>query len=348
MLSLVWAGVPTDGDRAVTSYVIEVGSDRGRSDLARIDTGINSVTYSHPAANGTYYIRILAKNACGLSAPSPEAGVEVTGSTAAGQPAARAIVGNGVVMPDVFGDVMVIGEVRGALGGRPTPFVKVTATFEDQNGAFIATDFTYVQGRSRRLRASRIIDDTTVAPGESACFLMYTSTPAANVARTLVSVTWSTSELEPLKGLVAVDAIGQEADVFGDLKVQGQLRNAGTLTTYFNQVHLEARDDSNRVIDCDFTYVTGSTIQLPSGVSTDTALAPGQAGPFVNYGRADFSVVKRLSAWTVWQEQEASAAESFSWHTFVPRRAASTLRIDPKLRSQLRSVAIDRLRSVTD
>jgi hypothetical protein len=129
---------------------------------------------------------------------------------------------------DYSGDVMLVGEVRGALGARPTPFVKVTASLKDQVGELVGTDFTYVQGRSRRLTVSRIIDDATVAPGESACFLMNTNIPAARVDKASLAVSWSTSQLEPLKGAVTVHSLTQENDVFGDLKLQGELRNAAT------------------------------------------------------------------------------------------------------------------------
>ncbi len=56
-----------------TSYVIQAGSQSRESNLANFDT--NSTTLTLVASNvpaGSYYIRVYAKNTCGLSAPSNE------------------------------------------------------------------------------------------------------------------------------------------------------------------------------------------------------------------------------------------------------------------------------------
>lgn len=67
---------------SLSSYVLEVGSTSGTSNLLISDTGslATSLTATGPA--GTYYVRIRARNACGRGPASNEAIVIVTGSGA--------------------------------------------------------------------------------------------------------------------------------------------------------------------------------------------------------------------------------------------------------------------------
>ena len=71
---------------------------------------------------------------------------------------------------------------------------------------------------------------------------------------------------------------------------------------------------------CDFEFVQGSVVQVPSGV-TDTALAPGQMGSFVNYTPAPRAEVANVNTWTTWEEadpvQPASTTRLLSWHRLV-------------------------------
>ncbi|HMF92659.1 MAG TPA: BACON domain-containing carbohydrate-binding protein [Vicinamibacterales bacterium] len=66
MVSLAWSGVP-----GATSYVLEAGSAPGLANIVVGDQG-GATSLSAVAGNGTYYVRLRAKNACGTSAPSNE------------------------------------------------------------------------------------------------------------------------------------------------------------------------------------------------------------------------------------------------------------------------------------
>jgi hypothetical protein len=345
LVNLVWAGVPTTGANAVTAYVVEAGTVSGLSNVASTDTGTTDVTFASPAANGTYFVRIRSKNACGLSAPSPEVVVTVTGGTAPGQPGARVIVANSTWTTDVFGNAYVTGEVRGAWGSRPAPFVEVDVEFRNSAGLLLGRDSNFVSGRSRRAVISRVLTDTTLAGGESGCFSIFTTVRASQVASVSLSTGWTTSELEPLRGVVAAENVRLEADAFRDLKVSGTLRNAGLVLTYFNQAVVDVRNSRNVVLDCDFTFVDGTAVRLPSGTISETGLLPAQSGPFVAFTSVTYADVARVVTWPQWEENDVASvtAPSVSWQTLAQQEAAPR---DARGRAGARRAAIARLRQL--
>ena len=76
---LSW-NAPASGDPA-TSYIIEAGSAPGSANLANFTTGNPLTTFSASGVGaGTYYVRIRAVNAAGVSSPSNEVALVVGGS----------------------------------------------------------------------------------------------------------------------------------------------------------------------------------------------------------------------------------------------------------------------------
>ena len=67
-----------------TGYVLEAGSAPGAANLAMVPLGTPSLLASVPP--GTYYVRVRAQNACGSSAPSGEAVLNVGGGGPAPAP----------------------------------------------------------------------------------------------------------------------------------------------------------------------------------------------------------------------------------------------------------------------
>jgi hypothetical protein len=94
---LTWSA-PASGD-AVSSYVIEAGSAPGLANLANFSTGNAATSFSAGGiGNGTYYVRLRAQNAAGISAASNESAlvVEPTGcSTPPGVPGGLTISSSG-------------------------------------------------------------------------------------------------------------------------------------------------------------------------------------------------------------------------------------------------------------
>ena len=63
---------PTSGG-AVGSYIVEVGSTSGASNLLTVNTGSMAPTFAlTDVAAGTYYVRVRAVTSAGTSAPSNE------------------------------------------------------------------------------------------------------------------------------------------------------------------------------------------------------------------------------------------------------------------------------------
>ena len=77
-VTLVWSA-PTSGDPVLT-YILEAGSASGAANLANIVTGSAGTTFSASGIGaGTYFVRVRAQNAGGVSGPSNEV-VVVVGS----------------------------------------------------------------------------------------------------------------------------------------------------------------------------------------------------------------------------------------------------------------------------
>jgi len=72
-IQLSWSpGTAAGGTGAPSSYVVRAGTGPGLANLADVDTGSLATALSAPAPNGTYFVRVHARNAYGLSPASNE------------------------------------------------------------------------------------------------------------------------------------------------------------------------------------------------------------------------------------------------------------------------------------
>jgi len=343
LVTVQWVAAAA-GPNAATSYVVEVGDAPGVTNISEFDTGETALSTVHPAATGTYYIRVRSVNACGKSAPSPEPAVTVTNSVSVGEAAAG--LTTGFFFDDGDGYVVVVGVVRGAWGARPTPFVRIDSRFQDSAGKEIGTAFGYAYGRSRRLASTRVIDDSTLGSGETGCYVIFSDVPISSVRRVLAATSWDTARVEPLQGNVAVQSVQTGTGSLGEVRVQGQVRNSGSVATYFNQVMIALHDTDNDIMHCDYAFVRGSRLQLPSGVVTDSALAPNQVGDYLNFHPVEAQYLGRTVTWTAWEEAEAArtAAEVTRWQDMVGSALEHIAVPGGEHRARTRAEAIDRLR----
>jgi len=314
-----------------------------------LDTGETALSTVQPAAIGTYYIRVRSVNGCGKSAPSPEPVVIVTDSVPFGEAAARPV--SAFYGDDGEGYVVVIGEIRGAWGARATPFVKIDSSFQDSAGNEIGTAFGYTYGRSRRLASSRLIDDATLGSGETGCYVIFSDVLMSRVARVFTTTSWDTTQLEPLQGNVVVQSAQTGTGTLGEVRLQGQVRNSGSVTTYFNEVMIALHDTDNDIMHCDFTFVRGSRLQLPSGVVTDSALAPNQVGDYLNFHPVLAKYLGRVVTWTAWEEADAARTATeravTRWQDMVGSALENMAIVSGEQRTRLRADAVERLRMLS-
>jgi hypothetical protein len=272
--------------------------------------------------------------------------VTVTESIPFGEAGVRRI--SGFFFNDGDGYVAVVGVVRGAWGARPTPFVRLDASFQDSSGKEIGTAFGYVNGRSRRVASTRVIDDSTLGSGETGCYIIFSDVPINSVDRVFSVTSWEAASLEPLQGNVAMQSVQPGVGTLGEIRIQGQVRNVGSVMTYFNQVMIALHNTDNDIIDCDFTFVRGSRLQLPSGVVTESALSPDQVGDYVNFHPIQSKYLGRTATWTGWEEADAARTSTASavtrWQDMVGSALEDVAIASRAQRTRTRADGLERLR----
>jgi hypothetical protein len=70
MVTLTWT--PPTGGEPPTTFVIEVGNGAGQNNVGTFVTPGTATSFQRQAPPATYYVRVLARNACGTSASSNE------------------------------------------------------------------------------------------------------------------------------------------------------------------------------------------------------------------------------------------------------------------------------------
>lgn len=308
LVTLQWSASP-----GATSYVIEAGSLTGSNNIAAFDTQSTATSFSAAAPPGTYFLRIRARSGCGTSGPSSEVVITVGGSPPnpnipPGLPNIQVLQNTAGLVENTSGNAVVVGEVQNVGGGVAT-FVRAHAILRGSSGAVLADEETFLEGRSRRLSQTRAVTSTTLAGGETGCFQIVTGVRRNQVISVDLSATHSIFPTEPPSSrveLVGSLITGQTS--LGLLRWSGELRNVGSTTTRFNQMILDVKDASGRVLDCDFAFVRGSNVVYSDdGSTTNTGLYPGQTGPFDGTTFARAAQVASLTQWITWSADERAA-----------------------------------------
>jgi hypothetical protein len=91
-VTLTWQASPF---ASVTRYVIEAGSAAGLANLARLAVSGLETTFTTDAPPGTYFVRVRAGNACGLSPSTTDVSLTVGGESLPAVPASVTVSGSG-------------------------------------------------------------------------------------------------------------------------------------------------------------------------------------------------------------------------------------------------------------
>ncbi len=302
---LEWLPPATGGP--VNSYQIQGGAESGKLNFVNFDTFQNATKINLKIGEGEYYVRVRARNRNGLSlGTSNEVTFVVTGTPSVPNPVFVSPTIN--VTQDVFGNVLIMGEIQNkVVGAGPPTFIRIDAIFMSPGGNVVGTDFTFVQGRSRRLRASGIVTDTALLAGQRGCFMMFTNIPMSQVDSFLLEGSYGTSVNDSMQGRLREAQYVQQEDVFGNLQMLGTASNVGSRTTYFNKIVFDVK--TPQVQTCDFTFIQGSTVSLPGGGTTSTGLFPGQSGTFLNFTGVPFGPLE-VRRYTNWDETAPAGASS--------------------------------------
>ena len=115
---------------APTGYVVEAGSTPGGREIATLNFDSDTTTIGGAVPNGTYFLRVVAVNACGASSPAPEVSVTVGGPAPVLPGAPKGLV------KSVAGSAVSLLWLQPTTGGAPNRYI-IEAT--DGNGNPIVT-----------------------------------------------------------------------------------------------------------------------------------------------------------------------------------------------------------------
>jgi len=249
MIRFTWQPAPSGCEASDFLLVAHVLPNR--NEVARAVFQGREVTVSAPP--GTYAVQLFARNANGTSAGSESLLVPVNSSETTLDVDRQTVR----VTTRSNGTAFVTGIVRNG-SNEPRSFVKVTATFRGPTGAFVGSDWTYLNGQARRLSRSGIITDTTLGPGERGCFAMFTDISGSAISTVDFTTTGDVSSMTPLLSSIRIATPPLQSSSTGQLRLDGEVVNRGPVLGYFVQPLLLVRDAAGAVLDCDYTFVDGS------------------------------------------------------------------------------------------
>ena len=204
------------------------------------------------------------------------------------------------VTQDYSGDIRILGELQN-VSSFDVSFVKITYTFRDSSNQVIDTEYTYVYGSSKKL--SVVITDTILSTGEVGSFKLYTSVPYDLVSSMYYTISFENYETHPLRtSIVQNGDVTKQTDNSGDLKLIGEVKNTGNEIAYFVKYVATIKNNNNQVIDVGYSYISGRSIELESGITTDTALFPNDIASFKIYTFAEYTEYDTFTYKINWYE----------------------------------------------
>jgi hypothetical protein len=194
------------------------------------------------------------------------------------------------------------GQVRNN-GSSRVWFAEINVDLLDKNsGQKLASKFSFVNGDAARTTNGGVVTDTTIAPGDTVTFdILYTGLQASQVKAGSKYFSWYNYEGQPTHADLNLSQLTQYT-YHGEMAARGTVHNDGWDWAYFAQVRADAFDVSGNYIGGDFTFVDGQRATTATGVSTDTAIAPGGTAGFdlrwTGIPASDVAWIKTHLGWT--------------------------------------------------
>jgi len=214
------------------------------------------------------------------------------------------------VTQDSFGDIKILGELQN-VGNADVSFVKITYTFKDASDDVLDTEYTYVYGSSKN--TDTVVTDTILSPGEVGSFSLYTNVPNDLVTSMYYTISYENYDTYQMKSEIVLHGnIVKQPDYFGYLELLGELKNLRGAIGYFVKFVATVKNVKGQVIDVGYSYINGSTVELASGIITDTALSPIEIASFKVSTIAMYSNTGETSYKINWDEGDVADTQPFS------------------------------------
>ena len=205
------------------------------------------------------------------------------------------------VTQDYNGDIQILGELQNT-STFDVSFVKITYTFKNLSDQILDTESTYINGSSK-IVSSAIITDSILSTGEVGSFKLYTSVPYDLVSSMYYTISFKNYETHPLRTIIEQNGdVTKQPDNSGDLKLIGEVKNTGNEIAYFVKYVATIKNNNNQVIDVGYSYISGRSIELESGITTDTALFPNDIASFKIYTFAEYTEYDTFTYKINWYE----------------------------------------------
>jgi len=273
----------SDADRDTLTYTWVLTTKPGGSTATIFDATAVKPTFIADV-DGTYVFSLVVNDG---TADSTAGTVAITARSA--RQAEIVVSGSINRMVDFEGDIKLLGEITNT-GNKTASFCAVNCTFYDRSGFILDKDDTYVDGSCVKLPTTLINTSTALAPGDIGAFKLYTSIKDATVSS--YECTTSSEDYEVSKPSANMQISGPitENSSLGSLQLSGSVVNSGVTDLTFGEVFVAVKNLEGKIIDTDFTYITGVSVYLESiSDFTDTALYAGGIGSFTMYTLADYN-----------------------------------------------------------
>jgi hypothetical protein len=245
-------------------------------------TGSLTVTYDAPSSPVQDTIRLIVSDPVNQYSVAAEYPVVVTESSTPNEAGFLTLKGSINKTEDYAENARYFGEVLNT-GTSTVCFIKVSITSYSSTDALLDTSYSYLYGMPY-LSDFGASYDHSLGPNEFGSFQVITDAKHSDVSRYVYNIEYRTFDVySPTLSLTIDGNIAESINYFGGRTYLGQVINNGNDTAVFVKIRFTMKNINDLVIGSHLTYINGNNCTLPSGIETDTCLAPMEVGSFEAY-----------------------------------------------------------------